>query len=140
MTTQVLDTTTVPQTREEAPLRGLHASIFTNPTFLGCSNDGISSRCTAVTIVGTQDRRPGQRGPVLPLRTDSQVFEPDSTAPAVIVVYRHFGGQRLVSVEPLDSNGWNYMAGGSYVATSDSRFGDLIGFYGAVSLHDRYEG
>ena len=31
------------------------------------------------------------------------------------------------------------MMGGNYIATSDSRFSEATGIYGAVPLHDRYE-
>lgn len=31
------------------------------------------------------------------------------------------------------------VAGGNYVATTDSRFHEAAGFYGAIPLHDRYD-
>jgi hypothetical protein len=126
--------------REEALSRGLHASIFKHPSYRGCSNGGVSSRCDEVTIVGTQDRTNGRRSPVQPLPRDSQVVEPTTAAPPAIVVYRQLGTERLVTVEPLDQAGGLYMAGGSFVESSDSRFRALTGFYGAVALHDRTEG
>ncbi len=125
--------------REEAMSRGLHASIFKNPLYRGCSNGGVSSRCDEVTIVGTQDRTNGRRPAVQPLPRDSQVVEPTAARPAAIIVYRQLGAERLVTVEPLDPTGRLYMAGGSFVESSDSRFRALTGFYGAVALHDRTE-
>lgn len=60
----------------------------------------------------------------------------------VIVVKRRLGGKCRDYIrpyaEPKKGNiGW--MAGGSFAESSDSRFSDMIGFYGAVSIHDRQE-
>jgi hypothetical protein len=101
--------------------KGLRADIYryNNQDF---SNHGISSRCHQVTIVG----------PGIP-----EVFEATDEAPAVELY--HIGNS--VNLRPLDkpSGAVGPMMGGCYVGSSDSRFGDAIGFYGAVALHDRFE-
>lgn len=121
----------------EQPTQGLRANIYR--TARGdFSLGGISSRVDEVTIVGTEYRDGGTQ--FVPMRAPHSVTE---DAPAVVLVVRRlFGRIRTVSVEPYqpDGPGLHYMAGGTYVATSDSRFGDVTGFYGAVSLHDRHEG
>lgn len=103
---------------------GLIASIFRDRNS-DCSNGGISSRHDRVTIVNVE-------GP----------FDPTPNAPAVKLVVRGIGGERVVHfepVEPVAEGNVGYMAGGAFVASSDSRFRRAVGFYGAVSLHDRQE-
>ena len=41
--------------------------------------------------------------------------------------------------EPSDQVSVGSMMGGAYIATSDSRFREATGIYGAVALHDRFE-
>lgn len=125
-------------------LRGLRANIYVPADGRNCSNGGVSSRCRNVTIVGirTDNGYAAGHGLVDPLPRLSQVSEPTDDAPAAVIVYRQMGRRTVVHVEPLDGPeqpGTPWMAGGCYVATSDSRFGDLVGFYGAVSFHDRTE-
>jgi hypothetical protein len=119
--------------------KGLTVSIYKSEP--NCSAGGVSSYCDRLTIVGTVDRRtnPGNKT-VVALDKDSQVFEPRPDAPAAVLVRRApMGGREIVHVEPLDLPEGHCMNGGDYVATSDSRFSKLIGFYGAVALHDRVE-
>lgn len=109
-------------------MKGLTASIFEDKRIGNCSNGGISSRCSMVTVVG--------------LGEDSEIREATDDAPAVKLVRRIIGGKLCVHAEPVDPvpeghAGW--MMGGSYISTSDGRFADAIGFYGAVALHDRSE-
>lgn len=108
------------------------------------SNGGISANHNEVTIVNID-------GP----------FEPSDDAPAVMLVPGNLPGTvKLVPahfVQGLVSSAWlpnkanggvGPMAGGCYVNSSDSRFGQAVRkmlpceprhFDGAVSLHDRYE-
>lgn len=146
---------------------GLTAGIYKNGA--DCSNYGISSYASSVTIVNVE-------GP----------FDPSGDRPAVMLVANAMGTARFVPAElerrcvncdlvagdgedisPICSvdglvsshsfrdrwveskcNGERRvgpMMGGCYVSTSDSRFSraveDLLGhrFYGAVPLHDRFE-
>jgi hypothetical protein len=114
---------------------GLIANIF--KTTYDCSNGGVSSECSEVTIVNIE-------GP----------FEPTEDRPAVLLVENAGGTVKIVpAVEVEDANEYHgkwapklgSMMGGTYVATSDSRFTNaverLLGsrFYGAVPFHDRYE-
>lgn len=105
-------------------LKGLRADIYKH-SGQDFSNGGISSRCNEVTIVG----------PGIP-----EVHEANEHAPAVRINVRQIGGP-VVSLEPVDkpSGVVGPMAGGCYVGTCDSRLREAIGFYGAVSLHDRFE-
>lgn len=109
-------------------MQGLTASIFEDKQIGNCSNGGISSRCKQVTVVGLGKR--------------AEIFEPTDDAPAVKLVKRTIGGRTVVHAEPVNAPpaghiGW--MAGGAFISTSDSRFSEAAGFYGAVSLHDRCE-
>lgn len=100
------------------------------------SNRGISTRVNKVTVIGTL-REDGKLDPV------RGPFTPTDDAPAVILVRRHgvMGSPGTVHARPygddLPRTGW--MAGGTYIATSDSRLVEAAGFYGAISLHDRRE-
>lgn len=127
-------------------LKGLIVSILEDKRIGNCSNGGLSSKFSALTIVGIVDHTNSAdlaKREVKPLPKYSQVFSPTEDAPAAIIKYRTMGSKRLVSVEPLEGvesgKGTPWMAGGSYVSSSDSRWGELVGFYGAVSLHDRTE-
>lgn len=116
------------------PTNGLTASIYKNPTFKHCSNGGISARCDEVTVVGLWDGR-----------------ITGVAAPPVIIESHHAGCLRAVPAEwDAEKAEWVrapgcWMMGGSFVHTSDSRFGAAceraLGakFYGAVALHDRKE-
>lgn len=114
-----------------------------------CTAGGVSSRFDKVTLVGfyrDQDKI------VTPLPEHSQVHAATETTPAVALHLRTNLGMSLVPVEfdpavgsYVVSSRW-YMAGGNYAATCDSRFYDAIEaqtgqrFYGAIAVHDRYEG
>jgi hypothetical protein len=78
-------------------------------------------------------------------------FEPSMAHPAVILESHVKGCLRIVPAVKNGIGEWEhdtrwFMAGGNYAETSDSRFSDkceqLTGqrFYGAVAIHDRYEG
>jgi hypothetical protein len=117
---------------------GLTASIYVNkePGYENCSNGGISSRFNQVCIVNAE-------GPSQP--------RPD--CPAVIIETHVKGIVRAIPAQNVQGE-WRAvemahcvgpMAGGAFIATSDSRFGELVRklidgqFYGAVALHDRFE-
>lgn len=86
-----------------------------------CSNGGLSSRAVRVVVVNVS-------GP----------FEPTDEMPAVRLVKR---GKTVHAepVEPVADGNVGYMAGGAFISTSDSRFTEAVGFYGAVAFHDRQE-
>lgn len=131
---------------DTSELRGLTMYVYRSS--LGdCSNGGISSRCDRVVVVGVVTEMQGGRSELRPFPESAMVGSvPADDAPAVIVVKRRMGRQRLLHVEPLEQpnrdEGTPYMAGGCYVGGSDSRLRELLGadeFYGALSLHDRTE-
>jgi hypothetical protein len=108
-----------------------------------CSAGGISGQVEQVVMVGILDlRKPGrfQKRIIDPI-PDSECgsITPQAKAPAVILVYRDMGGKRVCHVEPLEpAPRSSYMSGGTFV-DGDSRFSNLVGFYGAVAFHDRSE-
>lgn len=79
---------------------------------------------------------------------DGGPFKPTFDAPAIKIVGNTAGTIKAI---PYDDTKWRHekpigpMMGGSYIATSDSRFSEeterVLGarFYGAVPLHDRFE-
>lgn len=112
-------------TKSHLPKTGLHANIMTN---YQCSNGGISSRSDRVLIVDPYDHE----------------LTPEQEKIAV-VIGQIIGTVHLHPLHGVPAGNVGYMAGGSYVATSDSRLSQEIQrvagiqFYGALALHDRSE-
>ena len=110
-------------------MKGILAYILrsTEPDLLrwgDSSNGGISSRCHQVILVSGDM---AVEGP----------FEPNERTPAV-ALYSH--GAHCIAVPVNRPNGMvGPMFGGCYIATSDSRFREAVGIYGAIPLHDRFE-
>ena len=98
---------------------GLHADIYESKAYGNSSNNGISARFKAVTIVNID-------GP----------FEPSDDAPAVELKWRGDYPYLVLAEKPAGA-GVGPMAGGAFVYSSDSRFRRVSP--GPVSLHDRYE-
>ena len=121
---------------------GLHANIYRNTDFPDCSNYGISGKYHQVCVVNCEGND-----------------EPDESPPPVMLVPGiHFGKNLpLPDVVPVDAELYAktgqmkrprgyHMMGGTYVHTSDARFGekvrDICGatVYGyAAPFHDRTE-
>ena len=113
---------------------GICVGIYQSKDIGNCSNNGISSRCKSVTLVGGGS---------------PQIFEPCEDRPAVIIVNRKIGSRDYLTAYPAIKNpetgcweiapvpagsvGW--MAGGTFIYGSDSRFR----FDYPVPLHDRSE-
>ena len=96
-----------------------------------CTNNGVSSEARSLVVVNIP-------GP----------FEPDERYPAVMLTTGPYETKRLVPAIQDSTGKWvpyrpdglvGPSMGGNYAATSDSRFGRAVGFYGAVAIHDRFE-
>lgn len=66
-------------------------------------------------------------------------FEPAEDRPAALLAHNAFGKPILVPANEQGKPVRGVMFGGTYAATSDSRFGRATGIYGAVPIHDRIE-
>lgn len=104
-------------------VKGMTVRVFRDVTFGDCSNRGISSWTNKVTLIG----------PGVP-----EMYEPDENAPGVVLVERTIGDKPYIHAEPIDRPdegcvGW--MAGGTFLYTTDSRFPSRY----PISLHDRQE-
>lgn len=130
-------------------MKGMRADILKRADF---SNGGVSSRADEVTIVATIRRVLGGETKIEPIRYDVAHFEADvERAPAVALLFRSGGmmGDLPVCAVPVDiaddgtitetREGAGPMMGGAVIRSSDSRFAELAGAYGAVDLHDRFE-
>lgn len=126
--------------------KGMRLSVYSNPKYRQCAAGGISERVEDVTVVGIVDHTTEVNGfaTMIQLPRHAQVFEPTEDAPAVVLVLRRIG-REVWHVTPADAYAddgkmqhW-YAAGGSYVATTESRLSELTGHYGAFALHDRKE-
>jgi len=104
---------------------GMIAEIFRSD-MSDCSNGGMSSQYTAVTVVNVD-------GP----------FEPTVGRPAVEIVKGYLEG--TCHIRPVYLAEDRPMMGGTYIATSDSRFNEKVReitggrHAGAVPFHDRSE-
>ena len=121
---------------EHEIVKGLHCQIYRSDLMGGCASGGISERVKNVTLIGD-----GVDG----------VFEPSVDAPAVKLVKRNIDGI-YVHAEPDLTHATNatelarigtetpwLMAGGTFIYSCDSRFGQAVGHSQPISLHDRFE-
>ena len=108
-----------------AQQKGMRVSVYRNASFeergIDCTNNGHSSRCTEITVVGVG----------IP-----ELFPVTEDAPAFKVVRRLNGYVCLEPVENPEGAGW--MAGGNIANSSDSRFGKHVAPH-PVAIHDRQE-
>lgn len=117
----------------DKPVKGLRCDIYRG-TYRSINQ--LLTDFKQVTLVGTDIDAVG-----------GAVFEPTPDAPAVRLNVRSFASGTIVNAEPVDQPDamCGPMAGGSYIATSDSRFSQVIElhtgarFYGAIPLHDYFE-
>lgn len=136
-------------TAETTYPRGQVVDLFFNPKYRQCAAGGLSETVDQFTIVGVVDetinRVVGDFNSgyhVMPLADGSRVFEANEQRPAALLVKRRIGREvwHVVPVDAYDEQGhvkhW-YSAGGSYVSTNG--INDIVGFYGALNLHDRKE-
>lgn len=102
--------------------------------------NGISASAEKLTVVGVLDdqdfREPLELRPV---PGGLQHHHANPQAPSVFI---HDRGGLGVSLVPANDDllicKTSYIAGGNY-ATGDGAFTSLVGFYGAVAIHDRTE-
>ena len=107
--------------------KGLIVDIYTNESYKGCSNGGISEHHTKAILVGEgiPELSGGHELPRLKLNKG--------------YIIGH------VFAEPLEAQTHQYMAGGAFVYSSDGRFNEAVqaaggaNGSGAISLHDREE-
>ena len=109
---------------------GLIVEVMRAADGYDATNGGLSGRHRQLTVVNVT-------GP----------FEPMGDRPAFALLDGAGGSRRLVPVL-YDGRNWQVvqpegmvgpMMGGNFAHTSDSRFREAVGFYGAVAVHDRYE-
>tara|TARA_R110002020_G_C16156933_1_gene763088 strand:- start:538 stop:885 length:348 start_codon:yes stop_codon:yes gene_type:complete len=114
---------------------GLTINIFKCNRRADCTNGGASSRDIEGFCITNVN------GP----------FNPCDDYPSAELVLQEFYGRKTVKIVPThiqegrQTSSQNYMFGGNYGASSDSRFSEKIesmiehSFYGAVPIHDRAE-
>lgn len=106
--------------------KGLHCNIMQDKSIGNCSNGGISERVDSV-IVLTDVK-------------EAQVFQPREGLPAVVIKKMSDGYVYAEPVEPCSSRKpVGYMAGGTFIYSSDSRWKRITGVDYPISLHDRCE-
>ena len=110
-------------------MKAIRIDVFKNSKFGGCSNGGITERFDELLV-----------------ECDDGYIEIDeNNIPENLVVYveRTIAGRRSGYLRPYENrpeNRTDYMFGGAYAASSDSRFSRIAGdMYGALPVHDRTE-
>jgi len=107
--------------------KGLIVDIYTNESYKGCSNGGISEHHTRAILVGEG----------IPKLFGSDDFPRLKLNKGYIIGH--------VFAEPLEARMHEYMAGGAFIYSSDSRFSEAVQLisggkiHGAVPIHDRKE-
>ena len=105
-------------------MRALPISIYEDKKIGNCSNNGISSRYKEVLLI-----------------CDEGFIKIDEDNPPenlVKLVTRNLFGREYKHIEPVAAaSGAGWMAGGSLVYSSDSRFRSMSEY--PLSLHDRQE-
>jgi hypothetical protein len=102
-----------------------------------CSNGGISSRCNHVMAFGANE----------PFDRHFSKSFGGKPVEAVRLTKGNVSGSVVARpIDPVDGEPLRGMAGGCFIASSDSRFWEMVAdidpslrFAGAVPLHDRFE-
>jgi len=118
-------------------MKGVTANIFRSKSFTGSQN--LFAGIDEVTVVGTTRDRGKTIQPLA-----GGIFEPTDKAPAVALMIREMGDDVIVTAIPVNlpdtlKGCAGPMMGGTFIHTSDARFAQATGVYGAIALHDRYE-
>ena len=101
-----------------ATKKGLLVSVYKDN--MGDSTlNGISSKCDTMILIGED----------IP-----ELFEGDENN-TLILVKRTLFGKEYLHAEPIKNNGFNWMFGGNFIYTSDSRFPNKY----PIAIHDRHE-
>ena len=111
--------------------RGLRLDLYRTKSF------GANPKCNLLHAVEevTVTEIHYADGRKVPMPKGSRVLPATVERPAVALVQRGVLGKTIWHIQPLPDPGWT-MAGGTYAASSDSRVGKIIEFYGAISVHD----
>lgn len=108
-------------------MKALPVSVYRSDFISDCSNGGITSRFKRLLVICP----------------DGSIDVDEENPPENLckVVKRHLFGRDVFHIEPVARpTGAGWMMGGTYAATSDSRFSRLCGDqYGAIAIHDRQE-
>jgi len=105
--------------------KGLSVSILENKELGNCSNNGLSSRCKSVIIVSDH------------FKID-EVFDVTDEQPSVVIIARPRFDDVIAVPKSILDNKENYMFGGCFLYSSDSRFSELNNG-SPIKLFDRVE-
>jgi hypothetical protein len=130
-------------------IKGIWADVLRLADGSDFTLNGVSSRHTRVTVTGTVTDGPDGQPVFAPLTPYAQVFAPTDDAPEVWLHKRRVG-RDVWSIVPAAASDaregtalrcWltQFMFGSNFAHLSDSRLTEIVGFYGAVAIHDRNE-
>jgi hypothetical protein len=107
-------------------MRALSILVYRSAAIGDCTNGGISSKFNQLLVLC-------ERG-------NHTVDETNPPENLVKLVHRRLFNRDIYHLEPVrKAEGVGWMMGGNYGGTSDSRFSDMTGIYGAIPIHDRDE-
>jgi hypothetical protein len=141
------------------PVKGITAAVLRPADGGDFTLGGVSSGHARLTITGIVSAAKPYRAPLPtaprtcqwawePLPAMSRVFEPREDAPEAWLYLRRLGHGDVWAVVPACAartgqalEGWltRLMFGSNFVHLGDSRLSEIVGFYGAVAIHDRIE-
>lgn len=110
-------------------MKAIRIKIFKNKLLQGCSNGGITEKFDDLLLVCK----------------DGYIEIDENNPPENLVTYvdRELLGRKCGYIRPYaehPAGKTDYMFGGTYAASSDSRFSEITGgTYGAIPVHDRTE-
>jgi hypothetical protein len=105
-------------------MKALPITVYSNKKYAGCSNGGISEKFDDLLLIH-------EEGFI-------DIDESNPPENLVKVVTRNIFGNEYKHIEPYKkATGIGYMAGGSYAASSDSRFSRVSQY--PLAIHDRQE-
>jgi hypothetical protein len=128
-----------------ADIRGIPVTVLRPADGGDYTLGGVSSTHARLTITGIVTPGTSRWAPLGEL---SRVFAPSEDAPEAWLYRRTVFGKHVWSVVPacaarqgaaLTTHLSRVMFGGHYAHLGDSRLTELVGFYGAVAVHDRIE-
>jgi len=107
-------------------MKALSIQVYRSAYIGDCTNGGISAKYDQLLVLC-------ERG-------NHTVDDANPPENLVQLVHRRLFNKDIYHLEPVrKAAGVGWMMGGNYGGTSDSRFSDMTGIYGAIPIHDRDE-
>lgn len=125
-------------TTETTELKGLHVSIFRSDYDARCNEFFGKQQITLVRVIRAPHCQRAESVPINTIQPPDLFPASDERPPAELVV-RFVGDRPAYFIRPYGAIEGRHMSGGTFANCCDSRFSNMLPFYGAVGIHDRVE-